>query len=518
MTNEKVLLEKNSSILKITSGVVVLAIIVYMLHHRFNFLETHTLSLNGYINSSSSYTMTILLLLLIPIVLCIASWILFIKNNKSEHLPFLLMLTLTFGSIAIIASGNGLVEYHFSIFMVIAFIGTFQNIRLILVSTILFAAQHLVGYFTIPELICGTADYSFSLLMIHAIFLILTSIATIIIILKTQKNEIYLRMQQEASAVELQSLLMELQHVGLVVNEHSKALANDSKLMSTASHNITGAIRSNEDDLIRSASQLQQGVTKNEELLVKFTHIQESANQVATRAKFSLQQASAGRKSVQEVSTQMKVITISIESINDLVVKLANQSQQINQSLREIEDISEQTKLLALNASIEAARAGEHGKGFAVVAGEIRKLATNSQTSTLDIQSVLQNIDLQVHEIAEKMETGLNEIHKGNNTIMNNADLFHVILNSMKEVEDEIELISDATQVVGSHASKTNSIFRSILESNHASLESVSVIAKAAQVQYTSAESLNQVMDELQTMAGELNILMKKINIQKVSQ
>lgn len=96
------------------------------------------------------------------------------------------------------------------------------------------------------------------------------------------------------------------------------------------------------------------------------------------------------------------------------------------------------------------------------------------------------------------METGLNEIHKGNNTIMNNADLFHVILNSMKEVEDEIELISDATQVVGSHASKTNSIFRSILESNHASLESVSVIAKAAQVQYTSAESLNQVMDELQ--------------------
>ncbi len=82
---------------------------------------------------------------------------------------------------------------------------------------------------------------------------------------------------------------------------------------------------------------------------------------------------------------------------------LANQSQQITQSLREIEDISEQTKLLALDASIEAARAGEHGKGFfVVVAGKIRKLASNSQTSTIDIQRVLQNIDFQVHEMAEK--------------------------------------------------------------------------------------------------------------------
>ncbi|WP_107924343.1 methyl-accepting chemotaxis protein [Lysinibacillus parviboronicapiens] len=180
---------------------------------------------------------------------------------------------------------------------------------------------------------------------------------------------------------------------------------------------------------------------------------------------------------------------------------LANQSQQITQSLREIEDISEQTKLLALDASIEAARAGEHGKGFfVVVAGKIRKLASNSQTSTIDIQRVLQNIDFQVHEMAEKMESGLNEIHKGNATIIINADLFHVILNTMKKVEDEMALISNASQAVASyasHASETNTIFKSILESNHVSLERISVIANVAKDQDASTESLNQIMNEL---------------------
>ncbi len=183
----------------------------------------------------------------------------------------------------------------------------------------------------------------------------------------------------------------------------------------------------------------------------------------------------------------MTVITVSIESINDLVVQLANQSQQITQSLREIEDISEQTKLLA----------GEHGKGFAVVAGEIRKLASNSQTSTIDIQRVLQNIDFQVHEMAEKTESGLNEIHKRNATIIINADLFHVILNTMKKVEDEMAFISNASQAVASyarHASETNTIFKSILESNHVSLERISVIANVAKDQDASTESLNQII------------------------
>lgn len=515
VNKEHILQERNRLLLKITTGVVLLAIGIYILHYQYGFLEMESIQINGQLNRSFSYSIAVLTLLLIPVVLCIVSWLLYVKNAKDERLPWLLMLSLTFASIASIAAGNGLVEYHFSIFMVLAFIGAFQNIRLIVVSTVIFAIQHIGGYFLFSELICGTKDYSFALLCIHAFYLILTSTATILIIHKTGKTEAFYREYEVNSKKELQHLLDELSRLGKVVNEQSIELATDSKLMTDASHHITSALRSNEKDLKHDAVQLQQGFTKNEVLLEEFEHIQTSVKQVASKAKHSLQQASAGKESVNGVSTQMQVITASIASVNDLVIQLASQSQLITHSLSEIESISEQTKLLALNASIEAARAGENGKGFAVVAGEIRKLATHSQQSTAEIQSVLQNIDVQVQEIAGRMNSGMVEIQKGNATIMSNADLFHVILNSMQDVESGVEQISNASQIVATHATETNEIFMSILESNGKSLGNVSVIANAAQDQYTSTESLNQVISELQTMASELNVLVNKINFQK---
>ncbi|MEG0259452.1 MAG: methyl-accepting chemotaxis protein [Lysinibacillus sp.] len=515
MNKEQVLQERNSLILKITTGVVSLAIIVYILHHQFGFLETHVISMNGQLQTSSTYTMSVLALLLVPIIMCVVAWVMYKKNPIDSRLPWHLMLTLTFSSIAIIASGSGLVEYHFSIFMVLAFIGTFQKIKLVLTSTVIFAIHHLAGYFLFPVLICGTNEYAFSLLMIHAIFLILTSFATILIIHKTQTSESYYRENEKKATDELQNLLKELYRVGNEVNDHSAELALDSKLMTEASHDITNSLRSNEEDLKQEAVKLHEGVTSSEELLAEFENIQASAEQVSYKAKESLEKATDGKESVSEVSAQMQIIISSIESVNQLIVQLAGESKRITHSLVEIENISEQTKLLALNASIEAARAGEHGKGFAVVAGEIRKLATHSQESTADIQNVLQNIDQQVNDIAGQMQVGIDEIHKGNTTILGNAELFHVILSSMQDVETEIDHISTAAQVVADHAGETNSIFMDILAFNNTSLQNVSIISRAAQDQYTSTESLNQVTNDLHTMADELNLLVQKINTNK---
>ena len=404
---------KNELMIYISSGVMLLSIIVHVLHRQFGFLEQQVILMNGTVEHTTLFSLVVNILLFIPIILTVISWVLYKQNNSHPFIPMIMTLSLTFSSISIIAGGDGLVEYHFSIFMVLAFIASYQSIKLILVSTVIFAIQHFLGYFTLPQIICGTENYAFSLLMIHAIFLVLTSLAIILITHKSLLEQHSSKEKELAARHELELLLTELHVVSDQIVHCSSDIGVGANSTSKASQEILEAIQVNQKDLTEQASSLQQCVIRNEELFAEMEEVQASAENVTMKAKNSLKIARTGKDTVYNVSNQMNIITTSIESIHQLVTHLANQSQQITHSLNEIEAISEQTKLLALNASIEAARAGEHGKGFAVVADEIRHLATHSQVSTAEIQTILTQVDEQVHAIATKMNNGMKEVNKG---------------------------------------------------------------------------------------------------------
>lgn len=168
---------RNQLMLGISSFVVILSLIVHVLHRFTTFADGYQI-IRGNVSAASPIALTWIALL--PVICLLAATVLYRMRPRSKNVPLLLTVTLTFSSMSIVAGGNGLVEYHFSIFMVLALIAYFRRIDLILVSTVLFAVQHFAGFFFVPALICGTAGYPFSILMIHAVFLILTSAALII--------------------------------------------------------------------------------------------------------------------------------------------------------------------------------------------------------------------------------------------------------------------------------------------------------------------------------------------------
>jgi methyl-accepting chemotaxis protein len=141
--------------------------------------------------------------------------------------------------------------------------------------------------------------------------------------------------------------------------------------------------------------------------------IRHNSNEVTSASEQSAQSAHSGGEVMAGAAATMEEVAKSSESIHALMGQLDQRSQEISKAVTVIREISENTNLLALNASIEAARAGEHGRGFAVVAGEVRSLAEHTRTATEQIGSMVASIQQQTASTIAAVEANRSNIENG---------------------------------------------------------------------------------------------------------
>ncbi|MER2128883.1 methyl-accepting chemotaxis protein [Solibacillus sp.] len=504
----KIETSKPNIMLMNTAFVVFLSIFVHLLHRQFNFLDGYLL-LQGITNLSGTLFIFLNILFTIPIILLAITLWLARSNHPLQEL--FMTLTLTFGSISIIAGGDGLTEYHFSIFMVVAMIASFQRIKYIIVSTVIFAVHHLSGYFLFPQLLCGTEEYSFALLMIHAIFLVMTAVSTSLVILSRRRVEARMAEETLKAQQQLQLLLREINEESVHLKDLSNQIAVDSSASAESSLSITNTLSSFQQNAENEATSLKQSIYKNEASINELSVIHERTENVTLIAKQSLERASLGKQKVTAVTHQMSIITDTVSSIKQLIEMLEMQSKEISSSLTVVHRISEQTKLLALNASIEAARAGEAGKGFSVVASEIRNLASGTQESVVNMDNVLEGIQHQIEHVAKKMQSGMKEIYKGNEFIRESEHAFDSIYTTISTLEHDINQISSSTRDMVSQTDETLTLFSEISQMNEHSLKTVSIITDSAKQQHIATQSLGQVITQLNDVTQHLNRLTDQI-------
>ena len=488
-----------------------LAVIIHILHRQFDFLSSY-LILNGIGNLSSGLTILTNTFLIIPIGLFLVSFLLYKVNNLHPSIPLLLTLTLTFSSIAMIAGGNGLVEYHFSIFMVVAIIASFAQIRLILTSLTIFAVHHVAGFLLFPQLLCGTEDYSFSLLMLHVIYLIFTCLATMLIIFINKLPESRLTAEKALQQAHLDQLLAEIDQTSTVMVNHMSELTDGTADSAKASQEITSVLLQSSAAVEEQLASLQEGIDKNKLILDQVEHIHNSTEVVTDKAKNNLHEAIIGKETVQEVAAQMNIITETVGSIKQLVEDLEVKSSEVGKLLQVITTISDQTKLLALNASIEAARAGEHGKGFSIVAEEVRNLAIGTEKSAAEIQVVISTMQTQIKEVSNEMDSGMTEIYKGTEKITVSEKAFDTIHYATMAVEKEIDSVSEATSTLLEQSNMTNVLFEEITTSIHHSLQNIEGISAASKQQNVATEVLSDITKSLGDVAHKLDRLVIQAN------
>ena len=283
-----------------------------------------------------------------------------------------------------------------------------------------------------------------------------------------------------------------LKRMILDISENSLQVASASEeLSSSATLQAQGADHQKD--------QTTQVATAMQEMSSTVQQVSENCTNAAEASRRAAETAREGGVVVEKVLAQMRSIAESVAKTAKEMGELAHSTNQIGRIAGVIDDIADQTNLLALNAAIEAARAGEQGRGFAVVADEVRKLAERTTTATKEIAQMITTIQAGTNGAIKAMESGTQQVQEGVTSTARAGESLQQIIHMSEEVGSMIASIATAAAEQSGATADVNQSMDQIAQLGKES-------AVAAQQSAKACQDLSELALALQNMVGSFKL------------
>ncbi len=298
------------------------------------------------------------------------------------------------------------------------------------------------------------------------------------------------------------------------VKTSSNELLENADMVISAASEITGVIeevsKGTEDQIKKvdnttkeflEISSIVKDIEKN------FSYILNSSNNAYGNAK-------KGSSDVQETITSMNSISQKVVDSAQKMNVLKEYTNDINNTVSLINNISKQTNLLALNAAIEAARAGEAGKGFTVVAEEVRKLSEETDKASKNIVNVTNKIQYETDNVIKSMVDGVTEVEKGNKIIKRTSSTFESIMKGTEYVTVTVENFKKILEKLSEGIENVNSSIREVSKIAEETSAGTETVLASTEEQEAYLHSIKESVENLKSMSEDLAQILLKFKME----